>query len=417
MILLRLPLMLVILLYQSLLLALGQIWANKLRSVLTTIGIVIGVASVSVVIAALTGLQSAVLSDIEEFGTNKIFISPRWPDTGPLRNASWRLIRFHPETFDDMIEHCPAIETFYRAIDDTDTISAGAKSEDNVNVNGVEPAWHRVERRTVIAGRELNLVDEDDARPVCLINEALRDRLQLPSACVGNSVQIGDRRFIIVGLLQKRADSMFFGPGGSSSEVVVPFSALYTKWSWIRVVAAAQSPQQAEEAVAEVTFYLRQARHIHPGDPDTFEVEYIERLVQQFNSIALVITEVATGVVGISLIVGGVGIMNIMLVSVSERTREIGLRKAVGAPPAAILMQFLVEAITLCFLGGAIGVAAGMALTLFIARLPLHLEKSTIPAWAIALSFGFAASVGLIFGMFPAIKASRLDPIEAIRHE
>jgi putative ABC transport system permease protein len=409
--------MLAILLYQSFLLALGQIWANKLRSILTCIGIVIGVASVTVVIAALTGLQDAVLSDVEEFGTNKVFIFPKWPETGPLKNASWRLIRFHPDMFDGLLEHCPAINTFYLSTDDRYTITAGAKSEDNVDVTAVQPEWHRVERRTAIAGRELMLVDEEEARPVCMINESLRDRLQLPTDCIGHSIQIGDRRFIIIGLLQKRADSMFFGEGGSSSEVIVPFSSMYTNWSWISVVAAAKSPDQAAEAVAEATFYLRQVRHIHPGDEDTFGVEYIERLVQQFNQIASVITEVATGVVGISLIVGGVGIMNIMLVSVSERTREIGLRKAVGAPPAAILMQFLVEAITLCFFGGAIGVGMGMGLTYFISILPIHLEKSTVPAWAIALSFGFAASVGLIFGMFPAIKASRLDPIEAIRHE
>jgi putative ABC transport system permease protein len=204
---------------------------------------------------------------------------------------------------------------------------------------------------------------------------------------------------------------------GSGSEVIVPFSCLYNKWSWIEVTAAAQSAGQSVEAVAQTTFYLRQARHIRPGDDDTFRVDYAERGVEQVNSIILVITEVATGLVGVSLIVGGVGIMNIMLVSVSERTREIGLRKAVGAPPAAILMQFLVEAITLCFFGGAIGVAIGIGLTYFARTLPIHLTKATVPFWAISLAFGFAASVGLIFGMFPAIKASRLDPIEAIRHE
>jgi putative ABC transport system permease protein len=130
------------------------------------------------------------------------------------------------------------------------------------------------------------------------------------------------------------------------------------------------------------------------------------------------VTMAATGVVGISLLVGGVGIMNIMLVSVSERTREIGLRKAVGARPSAILLQFLIEAIMLCFLGGAIGVLGGQALTFAVSKIPGgYLEHSHIPGWALAMSFGFAGAVGLIFGMFPAIKAARLDPIEALRHE
>src|SRR5256885_9667504 len=129
-------------------------------------------------------------------------------------------------------------------------------------------------------------------------------------------------------------------------------------------------------------------------------------------------TMVATGIVGISLLVGGVGIMNIMLVSVSERTREIGLRKAVGARPSAILLQFLIEATMLCLMGGLIGLLAGQGLTSAMASIPqAKLEKAYIPGWAVALSFGFSAAVGLIFGMFPAIKAARLDPIEALRHE
>jgi putative ABC transport system permease protein len=144
----------------------------------------------------------------------------------------------------------------------------------------------------------------------------------------------------------------------------------------------------------------------------------IEQFLQEFNRIAAMATMVAAGVVSISLLVGGVGIMNIMLVSVSERTREIGLRKAVGARPAAILLQFLVEAVMICMFGGLLGVLAGQGLTKLLAMIPgAGLERAYIPLWAIALSFGFSASVGLIFGMFPAIKAARLDPIEALRHE
>lgn len=417
MFLLRFPVMLLVQLYQSLLLALGQIWANKLRSVLTTIGIVIGVASVTVVIAGLTGLQQKVLTDIEQFGTNKVFMYPQWPRSGPMQYASWRQIRFRPEMFNTLLEHCPSLKTFYLQTSDRVTVAAGGKSEDNVTITGVQPTWHQVERRSVVLGREMMLVDEEEARPVCLINSELRDRLHLPMDCIGEAIQIGDRRFIIIGILEPRSDSSFFGGSGSTSEVIVPFSTLYSDGQWIEVVAAARSPDQAAEAVAEATFYLREVRHIHPGDQDTFGVQYIERLVQQFNQIAFVIKAAATGIVGISLIVGGVGIMNIMLVSVSERTREIGLRKAVGARPAAILLQFLVESITLCFIGGAIGVAVGELVTRFIARLPIHLEEARIPGWAIGLSFGFAATVGLIFGMFPAIKAARLDPIEAMRHE
>ena len=140
-------------------------------------------------------------------------------------------------------------------------------------------------------------------------------------------------------------------------------------------------------------------------------------MIEKFNNISLIVTLVAGGIVGISLLVGGVGIMNIMLVSISERTKEIGLRKAVGAKKSAILTQFLVEAIILCFVGGLVGVGVGKLLTFAIASMSPLLSKTYIPAWAIALSFGFAGTVGIVFGMFPAIKAARLDPIESLRHE
>jgi putative ABC transport system permease protein len=164
-------------------------------------------------------------------------------------------------------------------------------------------------------------------------------------------------------------------------------------------------------------FFLRRTRNVKPGEPDTFMVESLKSAIQTFNNISLVVTLVAGGIVGISLLVGGVGIMNIMLVSISERTKEIGLRKAVGAKRSAILTQFLVEAVILCFVGGLVGVGVGKLLTFAIASMNPLLDKTYIPAWAIVLSFAFAGTVGICFGMFPAIKAARLDPIEALRHE
>ena len=160
---------------------------------------------------------------------------------------------------------------------------------------------------------------------------------------------------------------------------------------------------------------LASAETAPPKAPDAAA---IDQFIEQFKALAAGITAVAGGIVGVSLLVGGIGIMNIMLVAVSERTREIGLRKAVGATPVAILSQFLLEAVVLCILGGLIGLACGQALAFVISSIPnAGLEEASIPGWAVAMSFGFSGAVGVLFGMFPAIKASRLDPIEALRHE
>ncbi len=422
--LLRAPIALAVLLYQSFFLALAQIWANKLRALLTTIGIVIGVASVTAVIAALTGLKKSVLTQFESFGTNKVYILPDRPQRGAMRNAPRTMIWFRPELFDDLLAHCPSLKSVTRVT----TVSLPASYNDHlvesVDVSGIEPDWHKIENRPIVMGRPFSLMDNELGLPVCLINAKLRDLLVLPRDCLGQRILIGDRRYMIVGVVEEKTESGNFRDGVSGSQVYIPFS---TAWRggqnravppFVFAIAATKSPDLSDEAQAEVNFFLRKRRKIEPGQPDTFRVQAVDQFVRQFNQVAATITLVATGIVGISLLVGGVGIMNIMLVSVSERTREIGLRKAVGARPSAVLLQFLVEAVVLCFMGGLIGVTIGQLLTLGIASIPAaQLKQSTVPGWAIALAFGFAAAVGVIFGMFPAIKAARLDPIEALRHE
>jgi len=416
----RLPLALVILFYQSIVLALSQIWANKIRGILTTLGILIGVAAVSAVIALITGMKQRVLNEFEAFGTNKIFIEPHWPRAG-RSNISWRQIMFRLTDFDEMLEHCPSVAKYTHLHWTRGTLTFGSKVEDtNVQIMGVDPDWHDIEHRYVTMGRPLTVLDNAQVRPVCLINQTVRDKLDMDRDPVGQYLDVDGNRMLVVGLLEPPAATL--GNNAEAREVVIPFQYAISKerWPWYSVMAASKSPQVSEDAKAEIEFYMRQKRHIKPGKEDTFEVQTAQRDVEQFNKVASMVTMIATGIVGISLLVGGVGIMNIMLVSVSERTREIGLRKAVGARPSAILLQFLVEAVVLCLIGGAMGLALGQALTTTVASfLPAEakVERMVIPPLAIALAFGFSAGVGLIFGMFPAIKAARLDPIEALRHE
>jgi len=390
------------LIYQSIYLALGQIWANKMRSFLTTIGIVIGVASVTAVIAALTGLKAKVLTQVETFGTNTIFIAPRRPKTGPMRHASWWTMRFLPEQFDAALEHCPSVAKLCRIGSvGRHTARFGEESVENVSVTGIEPSYHDIENRPVVLGRRFSVIDDMQRRQVCLIDPKLQNELRLDRDCVGQKILLGHQTFVIAGVVERRPE-LNFGQGGEDYyEVFVPF----------RTVFKLAEPGVWAFAAGRSTETLR------PGEPDNFRVESLKSALETFNEIALMVTLVAGGIVGISLLVGGVGIMNIMLVSVSERTREIGLRKAVGAKNTAILTQFLIEAIVLCFLGGLIGLVIGQLLTNIIAGLNPVLEKTYIPAWAIGLAFGFAGSVGIFFGLFPAVKAARLDPIEALRHE
>ncbi|MGA2496172.1 MAG: ABC transporter permease [Tepidisphaeraceae bacterium] len=419
MILITWPFRLLLIAFTSALLALGQIWTNKVRSTLTVIGIVIGIASVTAVIAALTGLKANVLKNFESIGTNKMYIFERYRFHGRFNYSEYLRCRFRMEHFDGLLNACPSVADFTRIASTSDPVSHGSHSEQSADITGIEPSWHHVENRAVLVGRAFSLVDIEQARAVCLVNPRTQERLALDSDPTGQSVLINKRRFIVVGVVEK-SDNPFFSGGETRAEVFIPLSTMVAMNQHTRIMAVAMSrtPELSDDARAEIAYFLRHKRHIAPGEENNFEIEVIERYLQQFNKIATTTTLIATCVVGISLLVGGVGIMNIMLVSVSERTREIGLRKAVGARPSAILLQFLVEAVMLCLFGGALGLAGGQGLTSIIAHIPgADLERAYIPPWAILLAFGFSASVGLIFGMFPAVKAARLDPIEALRHE
>jgi putative ABC transport system permease protein len=405
-----------VLIYQSLFLALGQVWANKLRSFLTTLGIVIAVGSVTSVIAALAGLKQNVLERFEKYGANRVFIYPTVPDDG--HHHRWAELRFKPREFDGLLEHCPDVSGVTRTCDGNRMVSFGAHTR-QIDVVGIEPSWHEVANRPVIMGRPFSLIDNALPRAVCLINNRTRDALDLDADPTGQALLISGRRFVIIGMVDEGIDSD--GPlasGGNGLEVFIPFKIAFHRDDAVWGQATARSPEVSAEARGEMHVFFRRTRHLGATKPDDFELWAVQKELDNFQSVSVAVTAVAGGIVGISLLVGGVGIMNIMLVSVSERTREIGLRKAVGARPSAILLQFLVEAMVLCLLGGIVGLLAGEGITALFRSVPAaKLDKASIPGWAITISFGFAAMVGLVFGMFPAIKAARLDPIEALRHE
>jgi len=407
------------LLIQTVVLALKQIWANKVRSMLTTLGIIIGVVAVVVLAAAGQGFKTFILDEFATLGANKVWIFPRMPDDQRDR-FSFRQIRLTIEQIDALMPASPSLAAITPVMQINETVQAGERVQQFVSISGVRPSWHDIEDRSVVQGRALMQVDEDQRRQVCLVNDKAIEELSLPADPSGTTILVDGRRFLIVGVVETKSVSPMLGGNEAQTEVFIPFRTgeMIRPRPRLYAIATTKAPEMFTDAKAEVRAQLRRMRELKPDDPDTFGVEAIEQVIEQFSKIATGITLFIAGVVSISLLVGGIGIMNIMLVSVSERTREIGLRKAVGAQPVVILLQFLVEAITLCLFGCAVGLAIGMGgVALMRMATDSPVEKAEAPMWALILSVAFSAATGVVFGMFPAIKAARLDPIEALRHE
>ncbi len=407
------------LLIQTVVLALGQIWANKVRALLTTLGIIIAVVAVVVTVAGMVGLRQNVLDEFAKIGANKIWVFPRFPPE--LRDRfNWRQIRITLDQAEGIRTACPSIERitpltrFGPSVQYKDVVKRG------VNVTGIRPDWHEIEGRTVTYGRPFLPIDDEERRQVCLINDKGVDELGLDTDPSGSVILVEGRRFLIVGVVETKDPVMMMGGNEAQTELFVPFATalMMRPEPRIWIIAQTYKPEQFDDAKAEIRSYMRRVRKLEPDDPDTFGIEAIEQARKQFDSIAGMMTSAVGGLAAISLLVGGIGIMNIMLVSVSERTREIGLRKAVGARPEVVLAQFLVEAVTLCLVGGGVGllISEGLVLGLKSAA-PKIMGHATIPPWAVMVAVGVSAATGVLFGMFPAIKAARLDPIDALRHE
>lgn len=409
---------------ENLKMAFSTLWANKLRSFLTIIGVLIGVLVVMIIASIISGIDTAVKNEVEAFGTRSIYISKFDPGLHIGRRS--REERMRKElTYEDAIalRSLPAVELSVPFLDITNNffgqkliVSANGKSSSAVALQGTLPDFERAGTQIISEGRYFTQYENDANQKVCVVGDEIANNFFPYGSPVGQTIQIGGDEFRIVGLLQKR--DQFLGGGGSDSQnnvVYVPFNVakkLKPNADDIYILAVGKTGQM-DEALDQVTDMLRVRRQVGFKQPNNFGLQTSESILSNFRSITIGIAIAMVVISSVGLLVGGIGVMNIMLVSVTERTREIGVRKAIGARRSDIMWQFLVEAMTLTGAGGLVGLALGWGISLLI-RLFI---PSYVPLWAPIGGFVASVGIGLICGLWPAWKAASLDPIESLRYE
>lgn len=400
--------------------ALRALRRNKLRSVLTMLGIIIGVAAVITMVSIGQGADAAVQKQIQSLGTNLLMVIPGATTSGGVRSGWGGVSTLTTTDAQTIKKECAAISevTYFRR-----QVVQVIYGEQNWSTaaQGSTPSFEKVRQWSTSSGSFFTQRDEDTANRVVVLGQTVVDHLFGPGEDpVGAAVRIKDVPFRVVGVLEAKGQTTW---GQDQDDVVVmPFSTaerrvLGTQFlgSVDMIFVSAASQPEIDEASKQITALLHERHRIQPGQEDDFTVRSLNDMAKASESANKVMTNLLLSVASISLMVGGIGIMNILLVSVTERTREIGIRMAVGAKSRHILLQFLVEAITLSMVGGLLGTLLGIG----AARMVSYLANwpTLLSAPAILGSFLFSGAVGVFFGFYPAHKASRLDPITALRYE
>ncbi len=405
--------------------ALDAIASHKLRSGLTVLGIVIGITTVVTVASLLTGLNNSIVEFFQEFGPDSIFVSrlsgdpsganapPKERKRRPVRPEYATYVKNTVHSISDVALSVYVIPPRGRVM----TAKVPGYQSDNLNVTGASANLYDISPRSVRQGRIFTDLEARRAARVVVLGSSLADALFPKQDAVGRPVMIDGVEYQVAGVFAK-AKGGFFGENGLDRQVIMPLETARLRYpeSDNFFLTAKAKPGQRADAVEEVRDALRKLRKVPAGKADDFALSTPDSIVENFNKITGMILLVSTAISGVGLLVGGIGVMNIMLVSVTERTREIGVRKAVGARRGDIVTQFLVEAMTLAGTGGLIGVFFAVVVTLAIGALAPALH-TVVSSWAILTGFCVSVAIGVFFGVWPAVKASRLDPVEALRYE
>jgi putative ABC transport system permease protein len=403
--------------WETVLTAFAAIRANRMRSFLTSLGILIGVMNVVTMVSLISGVNESVLRIFKSFGANSFIVS-KFPAGNVNYEQYLEYIRredFTSRDADAVAAACPSVEAVSPQAILSRKVRRGSESTKEIMIVGATPDYQYISDSAVGDGRFFAWPESDRRRQVVVLGSTVRDHLFGSSDAIGRDVIIDNRRFRVVGVMERRGE--MFGQS-MDDYAIIPFMTigkLYGERLMTRLSVKAKSAELLDEAMVETETVLRQRRGLRPGDSNDFDMITQSQLVEMYQNLTRVTWIVMIGISAIALAVGGVGIMNIMLVSVTERTREIGVRKAVGARARDVAVQFLVEAAVLSALGGLCGLAIAAGLSKLIS------SATPIPAvvqpWSVAVALGVSIGVGVFFGLYPASKAAKLDPIVALRYE
>lgn len=394
--------------------ALHSLWAHKLRSGLTLLSILIGVATIITIVSVISGLDKKIAGEFATLGTKVLYVNRRpWVGQG----SDWHKWRNNPRI---SMRDFNAVKrsTLAEYVVPYVRKSLTASYEDNdmdITTYGTSWEFPQTSRADIEMGRFFSFGEDRKGRPVCVLGWLVWKNLFEEKDAIGEWIKLGNINFRVIGILTEQGEALTIGT--TDDDVFIPFNAfkhIFGGRTRLQILVTAGSAAQIEELREEIRFLIRGVRGLRPADEDNFAINSQDMLLDEYNKITGILWAALLAIAGLSLLVGGIGVMNIMLITVTERTKEIGLRKAVGATRLHILSQFLLEALTQCWLGGSLGFIIGVGLPLLVSKIIPQLPFAL--SWqAVGVAMGFTTFVGVTFGLYPAFKASRLSPVDALR--